>query len=193
MPYLCAMKFLIACLGNIGSEYENTRHNIGFTVADKLAADAGVSFDLQRLAYKTEFRVKNKVLVVIKPTTYMNLSGKAVRHYMVDEKMPLENVLVVTDDLALPFGTLRMKPNGSDGGHNGLKNIQEVLATVNYARLRFGVGNNFAKGRQVDYVLGKWNEEELKTLDERVAKAADFVKAFALEGLGNAMNRYNNK
>lgn len=187
------MKFLIACLGNIGSEYENTRHNIGFTVADKLAADAGVSFDLQRLAYKTEFRVKNKVLVVIKPTTYMNLSGKAVRHYMVDEKMPLENVLVVTDDLALPFGSLRMKPNGSDGGHNGLKNIQEVLATVNYARLRFGVGNNFAKGRQVDYVLGKWNEEELKTLDERVAKAADFVKAFALEGLGNAMNRYNNK
>lgn len=187
------MKYLIACLGNIGSEYENTRHNIGFLVADKLVADAGASFSLQRLANVATIRVKNKVLVIIKPTTYMNLSGKAVRHYLIDEKIPLSNLLVVTDDLALPFGTLRMKGSGSDGGHNGLKNIQELLASQAYARLRFGVGNNFAKGRQVDYVLGEWNDEEKQTLNERIEKAAEFVKSFALEGLNNAMNKYNNK
>lgn len=187
------MKYLVAGLGNIGPEYENTRHNVGFLVADSLVKQGGGSFALQRLAYTASIRVKNKTLVVIKPTTYMNLSGKAIRHYMVDEKIPLENLIVVTDDLALPFGALRMKGSGSDGGHNGLKSIQEVLATNAYARLRFGVGNDFAKGRQVDYVLGQWGDEENKTLQERVERAADFVKAFALEGLNNAMNKYNNK
>ncbi|UPT65678.1 MAG: aminoacyl-tRNA hydrolase [Sphingobacteriales bacterium JAD_PAG50586_3] len=187
------MKYLVACLGNIGSEYENTRHNVGFLVADELVKKAEGTFTLQRLAHTATIRVKNKTLVVIKPTTYMNLSGKAVRHYLTDEKIPLENLIVVTDDLALPFGTLRMKGSGSDGGHNGLKNIQEILQTAAYARLRFGVGNNFAKGRQVDYVLGQWDDEEKKTLTERVEKAADFVRAFCLEGLNNAMNKYNNK
>jgi PTH1 family peptidyl-tRNA hydrolase len=187
------MKYLVAGLGNIGPEYDFTRHNVGFLVADELVKQAGGSFTLQRLAYTATIRVKNKQLVVIKPTTYMNLSGKAIRHYLTDEKIPLENLIVVTDDLALPFGTLRMKGSGSDGGHNGLKSIQEVLQTAAYARLRFGVGNNFAKGRQVDYVLGQWDDEEQKTLTARVQTASDFVKAFALEGLNNAMNKYNNK
>jgi len=187
------MKYLIAGLGNIGAEYENTRHNIGFNVADLLVQQAGGSFALGRLANAATIRVKNKILVVIKPTTYMNLSGKAIRHYLTDENIPIENLLVVTDDLALPFGTLRLKGSGSDGGHNGLKSIQEILNTNAYARLRFGVGNDFAKGRQVDYVLGQWGDEENKTLMPRVERAVDIIKSFALEGLNNAMNKYNNK
>jgi PTH1 family peptidyl-tRNA hydrolase len=186
-------KFLIACLGNIGSEYENTRHNIGFKVADALALAAETQFVQGRLAYQCEIKVKGKTMVIIKPTTYMNLSGKAVNYWMQAEKIKLENLLVITDDLALPFGTLRIKPKGSDGGHNGLKSIQETLGNDNYARLRFGVGNNFSKGKQVDYVLGTWNNEELETLQERIKIAADMTKAFCTIGMQLTMTNFNNK
>jgi PTH1 family peptidyl-tRNA hydrolase len=186
-------KFLIACLGNIGSEYEQTRHNIGFKIADELALAAETQFTQDRLAFKCELKVKGRVIVVIKPTTYMNLSGKALNYWMQAEKIKTEHVLIVTDDIALPFGTLRIKPKGSDGGHNGLKSIQETLGTDIYARLRFGVGSNFSKGRQVDYVLGQWNAEELTTLNERIKLASEMVKAFCSIGLQLTMTNYNNK
>lgn len=186
-------KFLIVCLGNIGSEYENTRHNIGFKVADALAKAAEVQFVETRLAFKCEIKIKGKILIVIKPTTYMNLSGKALNYWMQAEKIKTENVLVITDDIALPFGTLRIKPKGSDGGHNGLKSIQETLATDVYARLRFGVGSNFGKGRQVEYVLGVWNDEEKITLNDRIAVAAEMAKAFCTIGLQLTMTNFNNK
>jgi PTH1 family peptidyl-tRNA hydrolase len=186
-------KFLIVCLGNIGSEYENTRHNIGFKVADELALAAETQFVQERLAYRCEIKVKGKTMVIIKPTTFMNLSGKALNYWMQAEKIKTENVLVITDDIALPFGTLRIKPKGSDGGHNGLKSIQETLNTDNYARLRFGVGNNFSKGRQVDYVLGHWNSEELSILEQRIKLAAEMAKAFCSIGLQLTMTNYNNK
>lgn len=187
------MKYLIAGLGNIGAEYDNTRHNIGFNVADLLVQQAGGSFTLGRLANTATIRVKNKILVVIKPTTYMNLSGKAIRYYLTEENILVQNMLVVTDDLALPFGTLRLKGNGSDGGHNGLKSIQDTLQSNVYARLRFGIGADFPKGRQSDYVLGQWTADEMKDLQPRVERAVDIVKSFALEGIQNAMNKYNNK
>jgi PTH1 family peptidyl-tRNA hydrolase len=186
-------KFLVACLGNIGNEYEHTRHNIGFKVADELALTADTPFVQDRLAFKCEIKVKGKILVVIKPTTYMNLSGKAINYWMQAEKIKVENVLVITDDIALPFGTLRIKPKGSDGGHNGLKSIQETLGTEVYARLRFGVGSDFAKGRQVEYVLGQWSNEENIKLNERVKVAADMAKAFCSIGLQLTMTNFNNK
>ncbi len=186
-------KFLIAGLGNIGEEYAETRHNIGFRIADKLAADAGQSFLPSRYADVAELKHKGRLLVVIKPTTYMNLSGKAVNYWMQKEKIPIENLLVLVDELALPFGKIRIGPKGSDGGHNGLKNIQEVLGTSVYARLRFGIGNEFNKGNQVNYVLGRWDTTELQTLDARVEVAADAVKAFVFAGLQRCMNEFNNK
>ncbi|MBN8702837.1 MAG: aminoacyl-tRNA hydrolase [Bacteroidetes bacterium] len=186
-------KFLIVGLGNIGAEYEQTRHNIGFLVVEKLVKELGGSFLSDRLAFRAEVRHKGRTLVAIKPTTFMNLSGKAVNYWMQTEKIPLENILIVTDDLALPFGTLRMKGKGSDGGHNGLKSIQETLATVNYARLRFGIGNEFAKGSQVNYVLGKWSEEELVELPNRITSAKEFVVSFATIGLQRSMSLFNNK
>jgi PTH1 family peptidyl-tRNA hydrolase len=186
-------KFLIACLGNIGSEYENTRHNIGFKVADELALAGETQFVQERLAYKCEVKVKGKILVVIKPTTFMNLSGKAVNYWMQAEKIKTENILIITDDIALPFGKLRIKPKGSDGGHNGLKSIQETLGTDVYARLRFGVGSDFAKGRQVDYVLGEWGDEEKITLKDRIKLAADMAKSFSSIGLQLTMTNFNNK
>lgn len=185
------MKYLIAGLGNIGEEYAGTRHNIGFTVADALAGET--KFKQDRHAFVAEVKFKGRTLVLIKPTTYMNLSGKAVQYWMQAEKIPLENLLVITDDIALPFGTIRIKAKGSDGGHNGLKHIQEILGTTEYARLRFGVGNQFSKGRQSDYVLGKWNEEEQKLLSERVNKCAEAVKAFTTIGIGLTMTNYNGK
>ena len=185
------MKYLIAGLGNIGDEYANTRHNIGFNIVDQLAHSEGVRFSVDRLGSIASIRVKGRTLLLLKPSTYMNLSGKAVQYWLNHEKIGLENLLVVTDDLALPFGTIRLKGKGSDGGHNGLKNIQATLLTDQYARLRFGVGNSFAKGRQVDYVLGKWNEEEQKTLQERIIKSADAVKSFALVGINMTMNQFN--
>jgi len=186
-------KFLIVCLGNIGQEYENTRHNIGFKVADEIALAASTTFAQDRLAYRCEIKVKGKILVVIKPTTYMNLSGKALNFWMQAEKIKVENVLIITDDIALPFGTLRIKPKGSDGGHNGLKSIQETLGSDIYARLRFGVGSNFAKGRQVDYVLGEWSNEEKATLNERIKLAAEMAKSFCTIGLQLTMTNFNNK
>jgi len=186
-------KFLIAGLGNIGEEYEGTRHNIGFEVLDHLAKEAGVKFVSERHAFVAEVKHKGKTLVLIKPTTFMNLSGKAINYWLQAEKIPVENLIVVLDDLALPFGKIRLGPKGGDGGHNGLKHIQETLNTANYPRLRFGIGNEFGKGYQVNYVLGKWNEEEKKTLAERVKLAGDAIKTFAFAGLQFSMNNFNNK
>jgi PTH1 family peptidyl-tRNA hydrolase len=186
-------KFLIVGLGNIGDEYAETRHNIGFEVLDYLAKENDLKFKSDRLADVAEMKYKGKSLVLIKPTTYMNLSGKAVNYWLQSEKIPIENCLVIVDELALPFGKIRLGPKGSDGGHNGLKNIQEILQTTNYPRLRFGIGSEFNKGYQVNYVLGKWNDEERKTLIERVKIAADAVKAFAFIGLSRCMNEFNTK
>ncbi len=186
-------KFLIVCLGNIGEEYAETRHNIGFKVGDRLAQEAGVKFSSGRYADVAEVKHKGKTLIVIKPTTYMNLSGKAMNYWLQTEKISLTNSMVIVDELALPFGKIRIGPKGSDGGHNGLKNIQEVLNTKDYPRLRFGINNQFNKGGQVDYVLGKWNEDELKTLDDRIKLAVEAVKAFSFIGLERCMNEYNNK
>lgn len=186
-------KFLIVGLGNIGSEYAETRHNIGFEVLDYLAKENDLKFKSDRLADVAEMKYKGKTLVLVKPNTYMNLSGKAVNYWLQAEKIPVENCLVIVDELALPFGKIRLGPKGSDGGHNGLKNIQEVLQTTNYPRLRFGIGSEFNKGNQVNYVLGKWNDEERKTLQERVKIAADAIKAFAFIGLSRCMNEFNTK
>lgn len=184
-------RFLIACLGNIGPEYVGTRHNAGFMVADELARDADVQFQSRRYGDMAVVRVKNCELLVLKPSTFMNLSGVAVRYWMNQEKLPLENLLVVVDDLALPFGTLRMRKSGSDAGHNGLKNIAEQLGTPNYARLRFGVGNDFPKGGQIDFVLGKFPPEEQEKLPEALKRAADAVRTYCLAGPDIAMNRFN--
>ena len=184
-------RFLIACLGNMGPEYVDTRHNAGFMVADTLAEEAGVAFQSKRYGDMAIVKVKNCELVLLKPSTFMNLSGQAVRYWMNQLKLPLQNLLVVVDDLALPFGTIRLRKSGSDAGHNGLKNINEQLGTQNYARLRFGVGNDFARGAQINFVLGKFPPEERKELPELLKKAADCVKAFCLSGPDFAMNRYN--
>lgn len=186
-------KFLIVGLGNIGEEYENTRHNIGFTILDAIAKENDFKFVVDKLASIATYRFKGKTLVLIKPSTYMNLSGKAVNYWMQAEKIRKENVLILTDDLALPFGSVRMKGKGSDGGHNGLKSIQETLASSEYARLRFGVGNEFSKGKQVDYVLGKWDVEEKKGLELRVKLAIEMIQGFATIGLQRTMSAYNNK
>ncbi|MDH6354438.1 PTH1 family peptidyl-tRNA hydrolase [Dysgonomonas sp. PH5-45] len=187
------MKYLIVGLGNIGREYEYTRHNIGFRVLDALAKASNIVFADRRYGFVAETKVKNKTLVLLKPSTYMNLSGNAVRYWMQHEKIPLENVLVVVDDIALPFGSLRLKGKGSDAGHNGLKHIQTTFATQNYSRLRFGIGNDFPKGGQVDYVLGEFSEEEENALPERLETCGEIIKTFCLAGLQNAMNQYNNK
>jgi peptidyl-tRNA hydrolase, PTH1 family len=187
------MKFLIAGLGNIGEEYENTRHNIGFSILDALAKENDLRFSSDRLAATAEYRFKGKTLFLIKPSTYMNLSGKAVNYWLQAEKIKQENLLVLTDDIALPFGTLRMKTKGSDGGHNGLKSIQETLGTNEYARLRFGVGNEFSKGKQVDHVLGKWSREEEKLLPERIQMAGEMIRSFVSIGIQLTMTQYNNK
>jgi peptidyl-tRNA hydrolase, PTH1 family len=186
-------KFLIVGLGNIGEEYAETRHNIGFKIVDRLAAEAGVKFSSGRYADMAEMKHKGKQLILIKPTTYMNLSGKAVNYWLQAEKIAVENMLVLVDELALPFGKIRIGPKGSDGGHNGLKSIQETLNSPVYPRLRFGISNEFSKGSQVNYVLGKWNEEELKTLAERIQVSADACKAFAFVGLERCMNSFNAK
>lgn len=186
-------KFLIVGLGNIGDEYVNTRHNIGFTILDEIVKENNLKFTIGKLASTCEYKLKGKTLVLTKPSTYMNLSGKALNYWMQAEKITKENILVITDDLALPFGSLRMKGKGSDGGHNGLKDIQQTLNTSEYARLRFGVGNEFLKGRQVDYVLGKWTDEEQKLLEPRVKLAVEMIQNFALSGLQRTMTNFNNK
>ena len=185
-------KYLLIGLGNIGDEYADTRHNIGFQVLNKLSEKQKFSFETQKLGDLGSFKIKGRIVLCLKPSTYMNLSGKSVKYWMEKEKIPLENILVITDDLNLPFGTLRLKTKGSDGGHNGLKDIQNSFQTVNYNRLRIGVGSEFNKGRQVDYVLGKWNEEEKGALPERLDRANELITSFVLAGVKITMNEYNN-
>lgn len=187
------MKYLIVGLGNIGAEYAETRHNIGFKILDELANSSGIFFKTDRYASVAEYKFKGRTFVLIKPSTYMNLSGKAVNYWMQKEKISVENVLVMTDDIALPFGKLRLKPKGSDGGHNGLKNIQQILGRQDYPRLRFGVGNEFSKGKQVDYVLGSWGPEENEKLEERLKTCVEVIRSFGTIGLARTMNTFNNK
>jgi PTH1 family peptidyl-tRNA hydrolase len=187
------VKYLIVGLGNPGEKYEDTRHNIGFKVLDSFAKEMGESFETQKLGELAKVKFKGRTLVCLKPSTFMNLSGKAVNYWMQTEKIPLENVLIITDDIALPFGKLRMKGKGSDGGHNGLKDIIAVMNSSKFARLRFGVGSEFAKGRQVDYVLGVWSADEIMSLTERIDTSKDFIKGFATIGLDRTMSTYNNK
>jgi PTH1 family peptidyl-tRNA hydrolase len=185
------MKYLMAGLGNPGAEYEETRHNIGFKVVDSLAQRLSGSFETGRLGEVSTVRFKGRHIVLLKPSTYMNLSGKAIRYWMDAEKIPVERVVVITDDLNLPFGTLRLRAKGSDGGHNGLKDIQAVLGTTVYPRLRFGIGAEFGKGQQIDYVLGTWSSDEQARMDERLTKAGDAVLNITTAGLARAMNTYN--
>lgn len=187
------MKYLIVGLGNIGAEYADTRHNIGFMVLDAFAEASNSSFATERYGDVARMRLKNKQLVLLKPSTYMNLSGNAVRYWQQKENIPLENILVIVDDLALPFGTIRLRPNGSDAGHNGLKNIAEMLGTQNYARLRFGIGNDFPRGAQVNYVLGNFNAEERTALPERIKVACEAISEYVLVGIQAAMCKFNNK
>lgn len=186
------MKYLIVGLGNIGPDYENTRHNIGFMILDAFAKASNVVFQDRRYGFVSEMRLRNKSLVLLKPSTFMNLSGNAVRYWLQKEKIENENLLVVVDDLALPFGTLRLKSKGSDAGHNGLRHIQDLIGQ-NYARLRFGIGNDFPRGAQVDYVLDDFSDEEKKLLPERIETAIDMIRSFCLAGVNITMNQYNNK
>ena len=186
-------KFLIIGLGNIGSDYVNTRHNIGFKILDSLASKEEVKFETAKLADVARFNFKGRKFVMIKPATFMNLSGKSVNYWIQKEKIIPSNLLVVCDDINLFFGAIRIKAKGSDGGHNGLKNIQDILQTATYPRLRFGVGADFSKGKQVDYVLGNWQKEELTLLTESIDKACLAIKSFGTAGLANAMNAFNNK
>ena len=185
------MKYLIAGLGNIGNEYELTRHNIGFLVADRLADQYNVSFEHGRLAAKTEFKYKGRYIHLIKPTTYMNLSGKAINYWLKELKIPKENLLVVVDEIALPFGNLRMRAKGSSGGHNGLKNIEFLTGGQSYARLKFGIGDNFPRGRQVDYVLSNFTQQEFEVLPTKMDKANDMILSFCTVGVTQTMNQFN--
>lgn len=186
-------KFLIVGLGNIGAEYVNTRHNIGFKVLDHLAKKENLEFQTVKLGSLAEFKFKGRTLLLLKPNTYMNLSGKAIKFWMDKENIPIENILVITDDLNLPFGTIRIRIKGSDGGHNGLKNTQQVLNTSNYPRFRFGISDEFKKGKQVDYVLGEWNDAEKASLPERLDVAAEIIRSFGTAGLENTMTAFNGK
>ena len=186
-------KFLIVGLGNIGDKYTNTRHNIGFKIIDEVADEYNVTFETEKLGDVATFRFKGRTFILLKPSTFMNLSGKAVKYWMGKENIAIDNLLVVTDDLNIDFGTIRIKAKGSDGGHNGLKNIQEKLGTNTYPRFRFGVGSDYSKGRQVDYVLGEWNKEETSLLIERLPMSAKIITSFGTTGLANTMNTFNGK
>lgn len=187
------MKYLVVGLGNIGSEYKNTRHNIGFMVLDALAKAANTFFEPNKLGDTASFKYKARTFILLKPSTYMNLSGKAVNYYLQKEKIKTENLLIITDDIALPFGTLRLKGKGSDGGHNGLRNIIEALGNANFSRLRFGVGSEFVKGKQINHVLGNFADEETSLLPERLLQTTEIIKSFATIGLSRTMSAYNNK
>lgn len=187
------MKYLITGLGNIGSEYAHTRHNIGFDILDHLAQQEGLTFEASRYGSIAYYKHKGRIFVLLKPSTYVNLSGKAVNYWLKKEKIKEENLLVVVDDLAIPFGKLRLKSKGSDAGHNGLKDIQEMLGHNQYARLRFGLGDNFRRGQQVDFVLSRWDDNEQKELDERKAAACEIIKSFGVLGVARTMNLYNKK
>ncbi len=186
-------KFLIVGLGNIGAEYVNTRHNVGFKILDYFAKKESLQFETVKLGTLAKYSFKGRAFFLLKPNTYMNLSGKAVQYWMQKENIPLENIFIITDDLNLPFGTIRIKPKGSDGGHNGLKNISLVLNTTNYTRFRFGISDEFKKGQQVDYVLGNWSDDENAKLPERLELASEIIKSFATAGLENTMSAFNGK
>jgi PTH1 family peptidyl-tRNA hydrolase len=187
------VKYLIAGLGNIGSEYKNTRHNIGFQILDALAGASNISFNDKRYGFVAEYKYKARTFILLKPTTYMNLSGRAVAYWLQKESIELSNLLVLVDDLALPFGTIRMRAKGGAGGHNGLENINQVLGRNDYARLRFGIGDNFHKGFQVDYVLGDWSREEAKELPEKIDSCIEIINSFGTIGTERTMNIYNKK
>ncbi len=187
------MKYLIVGLGNIGNEYEDTRHNIGFHMLNAMAKVAGATWQDKRYGAVAQCRVKNAELVLLKPSTYMNLSGNAVRYWMQQEKILLQNILIIVDDLSLPIGTIRIKPSGSDAGHNGLKNIAQMLGTESYNRLKFGIGNEYPRGGQIDFVLGRFSEEDNKVIEAKEPIVIDAIKAFALSGIQFAMNHYNGK
>ena len=187
------MKYLIAGLGNIGPEYKNTRHNIGFQILDALAEASNIVFSDKRYGFVAEYKFKARTFVLLKPTTYMNLSGRAVNYWMQKEKISIENLLVLVDDIALPFGTIRLRAKGSDGGHNGLKNINQVLGRNDYARLRFGIGDNFHPGFQVDYVLSDWKKEEQKELTEKLDSCAEIIQSFGTIGVDRTMNIFNKR
>ena len=186
-------KYLIVGLGNIGAEYVNTRHNIGFKIVDFLAKKEGVNFETAKLGSLAQYKFKGRTFFLLKPNTYMNLSGKAVKFWMDKENIPLENIMIIADDLNLSFGTIRIKPKGSDGGHNGLKNINLLLNTTNYTRFRFGISDEFKKGKQIDYVLGDWDDEEKTKLPERLELASEVIKSFGTAGLENTMTTFNGK
>jgi len=187
------MKYLVVGLGNIGSEYDDTRHNIGFNVVDYMAEQHEAKWKVDTLGSIAEVKSKGRTYILLKPSTYMNLSGKAVRYWMTKHKVKVDNILIITDDKNLPFGKQRLRGKGSDGGHNGLKDIQAVLQSAKYPRLRFGIGSEFSKGKQVDFVLGKWNETELESLTKLIKYAADTVYGFGFLGLSRAMNQFNKK
>lgn len=187
------MKYLIVGLGNIGPEYQNTRHNIGFTILDAFAKASNVFFTDKRYGAVCEIKLKGHTLILLKPSTFVNRSGLAVRYWMEKEKIEVQNLLVIVDDISLPFGTLRLKPKGADAGHNGLKSIQETLGHNQYARLRIGIGNNYPRGKQVEYVLGQWTEEEAKALPKLVEQAIEIIKSFCLSGIESTMSQFNNK
>ena len=186
-------KFLIVGLGNIGEQYSKTRHNVGFNILDHFALKENIVFETLKLGDKALFKLKGRTFVLLKPSTFMNLSGKAVKYWLEKEKIPLENLLIITDDLNLPFGSIRLKNKGSNGGHNGLKDIQDKLNTTKYNRFRFGISDDFGQGRKTDYVLGKWSEEELQKLPERLDKSIALIKSFGLAGINNTMNEFNGK
>jgi PTH1 family peptidyl-tRNA hydrolase len=186
-------KFLIVGLGNTGDKYKDSRHNIGFSILDKLAEKQQITFETKKLGDLSRFNYKGRTFILLKPNTFMNLSGKAVKYWQTIENIPLENIFVITDDLNLPFGTIRIKGQGSAGGHNGLTHINEMLQTQNYARLRFGIGSEYSKGGQIDHVLGTWNPEEQEQLEERMTKCGKAITSFALSGLANTMNAFNGK
>jgi len=186
-------KFLIVGLGNIGEKYQNTRHNIGFKILDHFANKESLTFETKKLGDITSYKLKGRTFIFLKPNTYMNLSGKAILYWLTKEKISIENLLVITDDLNLPFGSFRVKIKGSDGGHNGLKDTQDKLNTNKYNRFRFGISDAFSKGKQVDYVLGEWTEEENLKLNERLEKSTEIIKSFGLAGINNTMNSFNGK
>ena len=186
-------KFLIIGLGNVGDSYRNTRHNIGFKILDVLATASNISFEPNRYADTSKLKIKGRPVFLVKPTTFMNLSGKAVNYYLQSEKIEPENLLIITDDIALPFGTLRMRTKGSDGGHNGLKHIIQTLNSTSFSMIRFGVGNEFSKGKQVDYVLGQWSNKEESVLQERVDTAVEMLKSFVMVGATQTMTLFNGK
>ena len=187
------MKYLIAGLGNIGTKYENTRHNIGFMILDALAKASNIHFSDKRYGAVAEYKFKGRTFILLKPSTYMNLSGKAIQYWLKKEKIPLERLLVVSDDVSIPFGSIRIRPKGGDTGHNGLANINQILGTQKYPRLRFGIGNDFPKGAQVNYVLGEWSNDEQQELPDLINHSIEMIQAFGTIGLELAMTQYNKK